>query len=109
MNKQLLFYKTKEGKTPLISWLDKLKDKVAKIQILRRLDRIKIGHYGDHKHIQSGVYELRLHQRSGYRIYYSNLNDVTVILLIAGNKSSQQSDIEKALLYWQDFQERYHE
>jgi|SaaInlLV_10m_DNA_2_1039722.scaffolds.fasta_scaffold235678_1 putative addiction module killer protein len=77
--------------------------------MLRRLDRLMLGHYGDHKHISRGIYELRLHQSPGYRIYYGELGDAIVVLLVGGTKRRQQRDIEKADQYWSDFKERYDE
>jgi putative addiction module killer protein len=38
-----------------------------------------------------------------YRIYYGKQGDVVVILLIGGEKKSQDRDIEKAYRYWLDY------
>ena len=41
-------------------------------------------------------YELRIDYGPGYRVYYSQCGEETLLLLIGGGKSSQQKDIEKA-------------
>ena len=41
-----------------LKWLKKLKDIQGKVTILRRIDRIKNGNFGDHKQVGDKVYEL---------------------------------------------------
>ncbi|MEA3554506.1 MAG: type II toxin-antitoxin system RelE/ParE family toxin [Campylobacterota bacterium] len=77
-------------------WLKKLKDIQAKVSIIRRIDRIKKGNFGDHKSIGNGVNELRITTGPGYRVYYTKKDDEIVILLIGGDKSTQAEDIAKA-------------
>ncbi|MCF6807875.1 type II toxin-antitoxin system RelE/ParE family toxin [Thiotrichales bacterium 19S9-12] len=43
----------------------------------------------------NGLFELR-ERKFGYRIYYTFDNDKVIILLHAGDKSSQKKDIERA-------------
>ena len=40
----------------------------------------------------------------GYRIYYGEWGRTLVILLVAGDKSTQRSDIQTAKAYWRDAQ-----
>ena len=77
-------------------WLTKLKDIQAKVSILRRLERVKEGNFGDYKYIGADVSELRITIWPGYRIYYTQKNDEIVILLVGGDKSTQSKDIQKA-------------
>ena len=53
-------------------WFDDLKDYEAVAAIRLRIENIKFGNFGDFKKIQGakGIYELRLHLKAGYRIYY---------------------------------------
>lgn len=77
-------------------WLGKLKDVQGKVSILRRLDRIKEGNFGDYKSINNHISELRITTGAGYRVYYTKHNDEIVLLLIGGDKSTQSKDIAKA-------------
>jgi putative addiction module killer protein len=73
------------------------------------LDRVEIGNYGDYKALGDGVYELKLHFGSGYRVYFAEDGDIIVILLCGGDKSSQSKDIEVAKAYWKELLERNNE
>lgn len=52
-----------------------------------------------------GIYELRIHFESGYRIYFGKYKDEIVLLLLGGGKGSQKRDILKANQYWQNYLE----
>lgn len=77
-------------------WLRKLKDRSTKRKVLARLVRIENGNFGDYKQIQTDLFELRFFFGGGLRIYYTIRNNRFIILLVGGNKSSQQGDIQKA-------------
>lgn len=55
------------------------------------------------KNLGENLYELRLFFGSGYRIYYTLENNILVILLSSGDKSSQIDDIGKAKLYLKNY------
>jgi putative addiction module killer protein len=101
--KQLEIYVTKNGKKPFIEWLESLEDKTTRYRIKERLDRVALGNLGDHKFISNGVYELRLTFGSGYRIYYSHLEEKIILLLCGGDKSKQKRDVKKAITYLKDY------
>ena len=77
-------------------WLYKLKDIKGKVSILRRIDRMKLGNFGDYKWVNKNINELRITSGPGYRIYYTKKDDEIIVLLIGGDKSSQKDDIKKA-------------
>jgi putative addiction module killer protein len=77
-------------------WLKKLKDIQGKVAVIRRIDRMKNGNFGDHKPVGDDVSELRIPSGPGYRVYYTKDGDQIIILLIGGDKSSQSDDIAKA-------------
>ena len=77
-------------------WLTKLKDIQGKVSIIRRIERMKIGNFGDYKSVGDEVSELRLTNGPAYRIYYTKHNDEIIILLVGGDKSTQSDDIQKA-------------
>lgn len=98
-------YITLSGKSPFNNWLMKLRDKEARAKILVRLDRLEIGHFGDHKYLRDGVSELRIPHGKGYRVYYGREGNTVVLLLCGGDKSSQDNDIVDAVAYWRAYQE----
>jgi len=77
-------------------WLSNLKDTKGKIAILRRIDRIKAGNFGDYKSLGNNISELRITTGPGYRVYYTKKDKEIIILLIGGDKKTQSNDIQKA-------------
>jgi putative addiction module killer protein len=97
-------YKIKQTKL-FSTWLTKLKDIKGKISILRRIDRLKNGNFGDYKYISENIYELRISSGPGYRVYYIKDANKIVILLVAGDKSSQNIDIKKAKVLAKEYKD----
>ena len=96
-----------DGRDPFERWLDRIKDRRALIAIERRIARIeRDGYFGDHKYLRDGVSELRINEGAGYRVYYAQVNDVVVLLLCGGDKSTQEADITRAVSNWEEFQQR---
>jgi putative addiction module killer protein len=106
MKKELRIYRAKNGKEPFTDWLFSLKDKVTRAHITNRLNRVILNNYGDCKPVGEGVYELRIHYGSGYRIYFADQERTIVLLLIGGSKKTQSKDIKTAQKYWEEFRER---
>lgn len=107
--KKIRLYRDRKGKRPFTEWLYAIRDQQIKARIRARIDRLAFGNYGDHKMLGQGLSELRLHFGSGYRIYYADFDDTIVILLLAGDKASQESDIEKARHFLADLKEQCYE
>jgi len=79
-----------------LDWYNKLKDCRVRAKIAVRLKQAELGNLGDSKSVGDGIFEMRIHYGPGYRLYYTNENGEIIFLLIAGDKSTQQRDIEKA-------------
>lgn len=80
-----------------VKWLKRLKDVEARARILVRIRRLSLTeNFGDAKSVGDGVYEMRIEHGPGYRLYYARRDNAVVLLLIGGDKSSQQRDIAKA-------------
>jgi putative addiction module killer protein len=77
-------------------WLQQLRDRVGKAKILVRIDRLRLGLFGDVKPVGQGVSEIRIAFGPGYRVYYTKRGKELIILLAGGDKSSQAKDIHKA-------------
>lgn len=108
--KKIIVYENINGNKPYSRWLNKLQKKnmPVALRIIHRLEVLeRKGHYGDYKHLQDGVFELRYNFGAGYRLYFAEDGDTIVVLLCAGDKSTQSRDISKALDYWADYQKRY--
>ena len=106
MTYQIEMYQTLAGKKPFAQWFDTLKDAKAKALILDRLDRVKLGNFGDTTYVGDGVSELRFHSGPGYRLYYTKSGTQIVVLLCGGAKGTQPKDIKLAKQYLADFKLR---
>lgn len=76
-------------------WLESL-DITTISRVLARLARVELVNLGDHSSVGDGINELRLFFGSGYRIYYVQQGQQLIILLCAGDKSTQAKDIKLA-------------
>jgi putative addiction module killer protein len=79
------------------AWLKGLRDRRARDRILARIDRLSLGNPGDVKPVGQGVSEMRIDYGPGYRLYFKQRGKTLVILLCGGDKSTQASDIERAI------------
>ena len=103
---EIRHYLTTDEKDIYLDWLRKLRDVTAKIAINRRVTRIELGNFGDHKFCRDGVWKLRIDVGAGYRVYYAVSGKEIVLLLCGGDKRTQDADIDRACGYWQDWQRR---
>ena len=103
MPKEILIYETEDEKRPFESWLDDLRDINTRSIIRKRLNRIRLGNLGDIKALGAGLYEFRIDFGPGYRIYFGEDGPRIVVLLAGGDKASQERDIKKAKMYWEDY------
>ncbi len=103
--RKIQYYRNRNGRAPFIEWLESIYDSATQSRIERRLDRIRGGNFGEYKSIGDGVFELILDFGPGYRIYFSEINNTSVLLLYGGDKSSQTRDIERAKMYWREYKE----
>lgn len=78
-------------------WLDGLKDRASKARLIRRLQKAAKGNLGDVKPVGNGVFEMREFFGPGWRMYYTQRNDVLIVMLGGGDKSTQQRDIARAI------------
>jgi putative addiction module killer protein len=78
-------------------WLDALRDIKARARVQARIERLSLGNTGDVKPVGAGVSEMRIDYGPGYRVYFKKVGQTIIILLVGGDKSSQNSDIKTAL------------
>jgi putative addiction module killer protein len=79
------------------SWFAGLRDRVARSRIDVRIRRLALGNPGQHRVLAGGVSELKIDHGPGYRVYYTQRAQTLILLLIGGDKSTQQRDIEMAM------------
>jgi putative addiction module killer protein len=83
MHHDIRHYISNSGADVFQRWLDRVSDLRARVAVLRRIDRMSAGNFGDHKYLRDGVWELRLDLSGGVRVYF-----------------------ERAVNYWVDLQRR---
>jgi putative addiction module killer protein len=103
---ELRVYQRQDGTQPFTEWLAELKDQQARARIRTRLSRLALGNLGDCKALEGGVLELRVDWGPGYRVYFARIGAVVLLLLCAGDKTTQSQDIERAKSYLEDYRNR---
>ena len=78
-------------------WLKGLKDGLTKQRLIKRLRKAQLGNLGDVAPVGGGVFEMREHFGPGWRMDYVQRGDVLIVMMGGGNKSTQQSEIDRAI------------
>ena len=79
------------------AWFNTLRDRRTRARIGVRLFRLTQGNPGQHRVLAGGVVEMKIDFGPGYRVYYTHRGNELVLLLVGGDKSTQQRDIEAAI------------
>lgn len=80
------------------AWIAKLKDRQALARINARIRRVAdSGNFGDVKPAREGISEMRIDYGPGYRVYFMQRGPVVVVLLVGGDKRTQDADIRRAI------------
>jgi putative addiction module killer protein len=101
MDKQIIYYKDNNGKSPFLEWYNSL-DNSPKAKVIKRLQKIERGLYGKTRTLKQRLIELKF--ESGLRIYFVEDGNIIVILLCGGGKDNQNKDIKKAYEYINDLE-----
>lgn len=78
------------------TWLDALRDIKAQLRIVARLRLAEAGNLGDWKSVGGEVSEMRVAFGPGYRLYFTRRQNVLIVMLAGGEKSTQARDIKRA-------------
>jgi putative addiction module killer protein len=90
-----------EKTTEFDKWLRKLKDLKGRAKILFRIQKLENDeHFGDCEPVGDGIRELKVNFAKGYRVYFKEKDGKIIVLLLGGDKSTQQKDIKKAKEIW---------
>ena len=103
---EIRHYISRSGHDPFQTWLEHLRDRRAKLQILRRLNRAELGNFGGHRFCRDGVWGFRVDVGPGYRVYYALYGNSIILLLCGGDKRTQDVEIDRGAGFWRDWQER---
>ena len=102
----LRHYVAANGKRPFAEWLCSLSDRDAAARVQIRLERLRLGNFGDARFLGKGLSELRIDIGPGYRVYFMVESKSTVVLFCGGDKATQQRDIRRARQYLTDYRRR---
>ncbi|MHA6820401.1 type II toxin-antitoxin system RelE/ParE family toxin [Ralstonia pseudosolanacearum] len=78
-------------------WFCSLRDTAAQRRIQVRIDRLQMGNPGDMKAVRDGIRALRIDHWPGYRLYFMQHGVDLIVLLCGGDKSTQETDIRRAI------------
>jgi putative addiction module killer protein len=101
---EIQIYAIADEVCPFDEWMETL-DPQFQIRLDVRLDRVKLGNFGDRKSVGEGVFELRFTFGPGFRVYYGIVGKQIVLLLIGGSKKNQDKDIKTAQKFWKAYQD----
>lgn len=78
-----------------VEWYESLPD-TFRARVDARIDHLHIGHFGKSESLGSGLFELKW--KNGLRVYFTRtkVGGIDVLLLLGGNKSTQDADIRLA-------------
>lgn len=93
------------GTSPLEDWIKGIRDTQTRQRIQARLDRIERGNLGAYRNVGEGVSEFKLDFGAGYRIYFARTGGTLIILLVGGDKSTQDNDIKTARQLWKEYRD----
>ena len=87
------------------NWIEEHHDLRAKMRILARINRARAGNFGEYKVLGDGICEMKIDYGPGYRVYYTQEGLNVYLLILGGDKSSQNKDIAKAKEIWRTIME----
>lgn len=88
-----------------IRWVKGLPDLAGRRRVTKRVERLLDGYPGPHRYLGGGVNELKIDVGPGYRVYYAFLGANRLVLLLGGDKSTQDRDIKKVMELYQQVRE----
>ena len=106
MTKSIHYYIKNNGRSPFLDWINNL-DIKQQVIVDRYIQRLAQG--GAKKSVKSlkdGVFEIKVSYSSGLRVYFGEEGSKIILLLIGGDKKTQNKDIKKAKEYWRNYGEQ---
>lgn len=104
--REVIIYKIdSNNRRPFNEWFNELRDPKGRRRVIGSVRKMEQGVYEHCRMIREGVRELKIVYGPGYRVYFGEHGNKIVILL-GGDKGSQERDIQKAIDYWRDYKFR---
>jgi putative addiction module killer protein len=99
--KQIRRFALESGRVPFDEWIDRQEIQV-RAKIYSYVDRVARGATSNVKRLSGseGVLEITIDWGPGYRVYFGEVENSIILLLVAGVKKDQIRDIELARRYW---------
>ena len=100
--KKIEMLKLPNGKVPFKEWIFSLPLR-TQTKIFEYIKRVSEG--GSKKNVKAigdKLFEIKVNYKSGYRVYFGELDSVVILVLLGGDKSTQKQDIKKAKEYWRN-------
>ena len=104
--RDIQFYLTEEGESPFEQWLDRLDESATRNRIETGLMQLQSGRLGRCRDVGAGLMQLVVEVGPGYRIYFAQISIVVVLLLCAGDETTEEGDIEAAANFLDDYYTR---
>lgn len=76
-------------------WLRSIRDPKVRGRLLARIRKVSLGNIGDVAPIAGGIWEMREHFGSGWRMYYLQYGKAIILMLGGGSKCTQETDIKR--------------
>ena len=103
MTKSVRYYVKDNGKAPFLEWINSL-DMKQQVIVDRYIQRVAQGGAGKAvKSLKDGIFEIKIPYSSGLRVYFGEDGKKIILLLIGGDKKTQNRDIKKAKEYWRRY------
>lgn len=101
--KHIEYYCTPSGVEPCRDWLMDL-DTTSQLRVSGYIRRIAAGAGKKNvKPVGGGVYEVKIDYGPGFRVYFGEVKNALIVLLVGGDKSTQFRDIRQAQEYWRAY------
>ena len=100
MTRSIHYYIKNNGKSPFLVWVNSL-DIKQQVIVDRYIQRVaQSGARKSVKSLKDGVFEIKIPYSSGLRVYFGEDGNKIILLLVGGDKKTQNRDIKKAKEYW---------
>lgn len=97
------YYRAKSGHAYFEEWFESLDARLQRI-VAARLERMANGNFGDCKPYDE-IFELRIHDGPGYRVFFGREGSKIVVLLTGSSKRDQHKAASKAVELWHEYLE----